>query len=166
MKLSYQLSGISNRKMALCIGDLVRYVGQTNYKMKEGVENIKASKTLSTLFLSKMRQGKGLTGMTIDNLLTALEVASLADLCYVKVDGVNPCDLFDKKKDITMDVFMNDNYFLIKSYQQSMIPGFRVDKQPIDRIMIKEKEKWCSWFEKNLRDYHHPTKWIKTVKEE
>jgi len=165
MKLSYQLHDISNRKMALCIGDLVRYVGQTNYKMKEGVENIKSSKTLSSIFLSKMRQGNGLSGMTIDNLLNALELASLSDFFYITIDGVNPCDLFDKKKDITMKVFMNDNYFLIKSYQQSMIPGFRIEKQPIDRIMVKEKEKWMNWFEKNLRDYHQPKDWVRNIEE-
>jgi hypothetical protein len=161
MKVLYNLNDVSTTKMIKCIGDLLRHVGETTYKLKDDAEAIRKSKTLSSIILNKLRRGKGMGGITVDNLLTALDATATSNMISFKVNGVNLCDTVKDKKDIELEITVDENFFMTRMLVDSVL--FKT-KNP-DEALQKQKDKWISWFEKNLREYHPLNKCTKTIME-
>ncbi|RLF50598.1 MAG: hypothetical protein DRN24_06290, partial [Thermoplasmata archaeon] len=76
MRVVYELEDIGNYKKASCIGDLLKYRGETIYKLREGLNKIKNDKGISSMLINAMRKSKTMTGMTIENLINNLETGS------------------------------------------------------------------------------------------
>lgn len=161
MKVIYTLSDVNTTNIIKCIGDMIRYTGETTYKLKDDAAAIRRSKTLSAIVLNKLRQGKGLSGMTIDNLLNALDNAASSDMFQFKVNGVNLCDVVKDKKDIIIEVNMDETFFMTRMLVDSTI--FKI--KDADDALLKQKDKWMGWFEKNLKDYHPLNKCSKEIVE-
>lgn len=159
MKVVYTLNDVSTTNIIKCIGDMMRYVGETTYKLKDDAESIRKSKTLSSIILNKLRQGKGMGGITVDNLLTAIDGISASDMFQFKVNGVNLCDVVKDKKDIELEITMDEKLFMTRMLVDSVL--FKV-KNPGEALQ-KQKDKWIAWFEKNLKDYHPLNKCSKDV---
>lgn len=161
MKILYTLNDVSTTNIVKCIGDMLRYTGETTYKLKEDAEAIRKSKTLSTIILNKLRQGKGMGALTIDNLLNTLDAGSINNMFQFKVDGVDICDIVKDKKSIVLEINMDESFFMARMLVDSAL--FKT-KEP-DLALQKQKDKWISWFEKNLKDYHPLNKCSKTIME-
>jgi len=161
MKILYTLNDVSTTNIVKCIGDMLRYTGETTYKLKEDAEAIRKSKTLSTIILNKLRQGKGMGALTIDNLLNTLDAGSINNMFQFKVDGVDICDIIKDKKSIVLEINMDESFFMARMLVDSAL--FKT-KEP-DLALQKQKDKWISWFEKNLKDYHPLNKCSKTIME-
>lgn len=161
MKIRYILNDVSTTNIVKCIGDIMRYTGETTFKLKDDAEAIRKSRTLSTIILNKLRQGKGMGALTIDNLLNTLDNSSINNMFQFKVDGVDLCDIVKDKKHIMLEINMDDSFFMTRMLIDSAL--FKV-KEP-ELALQKQKEKWVSWFEKNLKDYHPLNKCVKTILE-
>ena len=159
MKVVYTLTDVSTTNIIKCIGDMMRYAGETTYKLKDDAEAIRKIKTLSSIKLNKLRQGKGMGGITVENLLTAIDTTSASDIFKFKINGVNLCDVVKDKKDIELEIAMDDNFFMTRMLVDSVL--FKV-KDPGEALQ-KQKDKWIAWFEKNLKDYHPLNKCSKDI---
>ena len=166
MRIVYELEDMGNYKKASCIGDLLKYRGETIYKLREGLNKIKNDKGISSMLINAMRKSKTMTGMTIENLINNLETGSQLEIFTFKTNDVELYKFFDNKQDLTLEIYMDDLFFQSKALLSQSLQGFRIRKLPFDVLMKKEKERWVRWFEKNLNDYHPLCKCKKTVIEE
>lgn len=165
MKVTYVLNNISGKNKALCVGDLVRYYGETKYKIRENLQKIKDSKTISAMIINSIRKNSNFAGVTIEGLLANLEASNASDIFAFKVNNQNLIQIFDAQPDMVIEVFMDELFFSTKAVMSQNMPGFRLHAIPIEHQIQKEKESWVKWFEKNLRDYQPSNKWDKKVLE-
>ena len=157
---------MNNRKKASCVGDLIKYRGETIYKIREGLDKIKDNKGLASIIINAMKKNKGMAGMTIEQLLTNLETSSSIDIFSFKVNDHELYKLFDESNNMNIEVYMDDLYFQSKAMMDQALQGFRIKKMPYSLLVEKEKDKWLRWFEKNLKDYHPLNQTIKSLIEE
>lgn len=151
MKIEYEIKNISGKDKSLCIGDLIRYYGETKYKLIESVQRLNNSQTtkgmVSNLLSSALKNP--MAASIFDNL----EELSKKDIFKFTIDEFDPL-VFDNGKS-TCDIIlcMGDEYFAAKAVYGMMKPGFR--KIGFEEHVIREKESWLRWFEKNLNEYTH-----------
>jgi hypothetical protein len=165
MRIIYECKDISKRNRANCVGDLLRYYGETRYKIVESLEKIKNNKTISAMLVNSMRKRAGMTGLTVDMLLTRLENTAQMKMLDLKINGKQPYIIFEDGEDMEIEIFMDDLYFETKAMLDQALPGIR-KKPSVDVYVFKEKEAWVRWFEKNLKDYHPLDKCFKRVVEQ
>lgn len=165
MRIKYTLKDMPLLKQSLCIGDLMRYYGESKFKLIESVRRIEENRGLSAKMLNTIRKHTNV-GMTIDALVMNLQTASGTDIFNFKINGVDPTEVFTDKN-IELEIYMNPLYFVTKSAITGQIPGFR--RKPastgveIEMKARQEQTKWIKWFEKELNKYHPSSSWKKQV---
>lgn len=149
MKLEYTLNSISGKKKALCIGDLIKYYGETRYKIIESIQKLNENEATRGMVANLLKK-VATSSPAVDMLMGNLEELAKKNIFSFTIDDINPV-LFDNGRDhciIVVDV--GDEYFSAKAIYDMMKPGFR--KHDFEENVKKEKAVWKSWFEKNLRD--------------
>ncbi len=94
-----------------------------------------------------------LSGLKIDFGVQRLKLIRerKKNIFFFTVDDINPL-LFDTGNDTCKIIIeIGDEYFSAKAIYDMMKPGFR--HMEINDYIIKEKQSWIHWFEKNLKDY-------------
>lgn len=149
MKIEYTLEKITGKNKSLCVGDLIRYYGETRYKIIEGIQKLNDSKTTKGMvakLLSKVTDNAG-----VEMIMANLEQSAKKTIFSFDIDGVNPL-LYDNGNDSCIIVIeLGEEYFSAKAIYDMMKPGFR--KMTFEEHIQKEKDNWMKWFEKNLKDY-------------
>ena len=150
MKIRYRINNITGKNKALCIGDLIRYYGETRYKILEGVQRFNQNDTTKGMVANLLK--KATNNPMVDMMLNNIEefakkrVFSFTingnDLLFFD-NGVNNCELI---------IEIGDEYFNAKAIYDLMRPGFR-KKLDYNEYIYKEKQDWLNWFEKNLQEY-------------
>jgi len=167
MKIVYNLHKMPLLKQSLCIGDLIRYYGESKFKLVESVRRIEENRGLSSKMLNTIRKHTNV-GMTIESLVTNLQMASGTDIFKFKINGMDPTTMFTDE-DIELEIYMNPLYFVTKGAITGQLPGFR--RKPanteteIEMKARQEQTKWIKWFEKELNKYHPSCYWKKRVVE-
>lgn len=169
LRIKYALSNMSLRQQALCFGDLMRYYGDSKFKLAETVAKIANNKGLRVKLLNAIRKHTGSSGLTVESLITGLETASSIDIFNFKVNGVNPCEIFGDKN-VELEIYMNPLYFTTRGAITQHLPGLHKARGGTEKMMLiqakKEEANWVRWFEKELDRYHHSNHWAKKVVEE
>jgi len=166
LKLKYILKEIPFKQQALCIGDLLRYHGESKYGLAESIDRIASNKGLAVKLLNTIRSHSGMSGMTIDSLINQLQVASGIDIFKFTVNGEDLSTVFKDTKEIELDVYMNPVYFTTKGALTQYLPGIRRKKAGNDAVLEQakfEQEKWIRWFERELCKYHPQNRWEKKI---
>lgn len=149
MKLEYTLNSISGKKKALCVGDLIKYYGETKYKIVESIQKLNENETTRGMVASLLKKVAS-NSPAVDIMMGNLEELAKKNIFAFTIDDINPV-LFDTGKDsCVLVVEVGDEYFAAKAVYDMMKPGFR--KHDYEGHVKKEKEVWRSWFEKNLKD--------------
>lgn len=165
MRIKYNLKGISLKNQSLCIGDLIRYYGESKYKLIESVERISENRGITAKMLNAIRDHTK-AGMTLEGLITNLQMASGTDIFTFKVNGKDPTELFHDG-DIELEIYMNPLYFTTKAGISGQIPGFRRknigSSAELQMKAKQEQAKWIKWFEKELNKYHPRSQWGKRI---
>ena len=165
MKVQYTIKKMPLLKQSLCMGDLIRYYGESKFKLIESVRRIEENRGLSSKMLNTIRKHTNV-GMTIDGLVTNLQMASGTDIFKFKINGVDPTEMFTDE-DVQLEIYMNPLYFVTKGAISGQLPGFR--RKPsnteteIEMKARQEQTKWLKWFEKELNKYHPSCFWKKNI---
>jgi hypothetical protein len=149
MKLEYTLNNISGKKKSLCVGDLIKYYGETRYKIIESIQKLNENETTKGMVANLLKKVAS-NNVAVDMMIGNLEELAKKNIFSFTIDGINPV-LFDTGKDtcvIVVDV--GAEYFSAKAIYDMMKPGFR--KRDFEENIKKEKAIWRSWFEKNLKE--------------
>lgn len=165
MKILYKLKEMPLYKQSQCIGDLTRYYGESKFKLIESVERIADNKGLSSKLLNTIRKHTS-AGMTLEGLITKLELASGMDVFKFKINGTEITKMF-KDGDVELEIYMNPLYFSTKGAISAQVPGFRrktIQTQTELEIKAKQEQtKWLRWFERELNKYHPRSEWSRQV---
>lgn len=149
MKIQYDIKNISGKNKALCIGDLIRYYGETKYKIIDGMQKLNDSETKKGMVAGLLK--KVVNNPSVDMIMSNLEEFSKKNIIVFAVDGFNPL-VFDNGTDsCVLVVEMGDEYFAAKAIYGMMKPGFR--KMEFEDHVDRERKNWIRWFEKNLKEY-------------
>lgn len=149
MKIEYDIRNITGKDKSLCVGDLIRFYGETKYKMIEGIERLNKSETTKGMVANILR--KTMKNPAVELIMTNLEGIANEKFFYFTVDDFDPLVFDNGKTKCKIIIEMRDEYFLAKAIYDMMKPGFR--KIDYEEHVKKEKEKWLKWFGKNLREY-------------
>ena len=150
MKLEYTINNISGKNKSLCIGDMIKYYGETRYKMIEGIERLNKSDTTKGMVAHLIR--KAVNNPAVEMILGNLEsVANKQHFFLFTVDKIDPLVFDNGKNNCVIVIEMKEEYFAAKAIYDMMKPGFR--KMEYEDHVKKEKDDWLKWFEKNLKDY-------------
>jgi len=165
MKIKYGLKNMSLLNQSLCIGDLMRYYGESKFKLVESIEKIAEDRGLTVKMLNAIRKHT-MAGITIDGLINNLELAAGTDVFKFTINGKDPTEIFIDG-DIELEIYMNPLYFTTKAAISGQIPGFRRKKISSElELNIKAKQeqtKWLRFFERELNKYHPRDQWHKKV---
>jgi hypothetical protein len=164
MKIRYTLEDMPLRKQSLCFGDLMRYYGDSKFKLAESIKKIQANKGVAVKLLNAIRNHTK-TGMSLDMFLDSLENTSHIDIFKYTVNGKDPCTIFQEET-VELEVYMNPVYFSTKGAITQHLPGFRSHKGNVYDQAKKEQDKWLVWFERELNKYHSCREWKKKVIED
>ena len=149
MKIEYSLDKITGKNKSLCVGDLVRYYGETKYKIVDGIQKLNDSKTTKGMVAKLLSKATNNAG--VEMIMGNLEQYAKKSILSFSIDDINPL-LYDNGKDNCVVVInISEEYFNAKAIFDMMKPGFR--KMSFEEHILKEKENWVKWFEKNLKDY-------------
>lgn len=162
MKLEYTLNSISGKKKSLCVGDLIKYYGETRYKIIESIQKLNENETTKGMVANLLKKVAS-NNVAVDMMIGNLEELAKKNIFSFTIDGINPV-LFDTGKDtcvIVVDV--GAEYFSAKAIYDMMRPGFR--KGTFEDYVKKEKNDWKSWFEKNLREDYTKSFVCKVIEE-
>jgi len=173
MKIVYTLEDAENNRRGITkgVGNLLMYYADTSLRVEQNLRMLKNNERARDMLVNKLREGTGSTALTIDNVLNAIENAlGTGGIFSFSVDGVPLCDLAKGKKQIEVEVFMHENYFIVEATKNSLIPsfgGFRHRGDKFKNQVIAEKLKWQQWFEHELnKDFHPANKTGKRIVEE
>jgi hypothetical protein len=152
MKLEYTINNISGKNKSLCIGDMIKYYGETRYKMIEGVQKLNKSDTTKGMVAHLLK--KAMKNPVVDAMFNNIEeLANKQHFFLFTVDNIKPL-LFDNGKNhCVMVVEMTEEYFAAKTIYDMMKPTLGVHKMEYEDYLHKEKGDWRKWFEKNLKEY-------------
>ena len=160
-------------KRNLCIADLIGYKLQRDLDATNKIRKLSEDKTWLSKVVNVARQSQSASGLTIDLVVEGLKTALNMDIFNFNINGVDPFKLLNeelKKKEFTIEVYMNPIYFSSEiALKQAIMPGFR--KKPITEEFMKEKmnkagRSWAFTFEKGIKDYVDFNTCKKTVLEE
>jgi hypothetical protein len=157
MKAQYRMKNMPLIKQSMCVGDLVRYYGETRFKLLDKVRRIQSNQGLTVKLLNILRTNTK-SGLTLDNLITGLETVSEMDIFKFKMNETDPCAWF-QEGDVVMEVYMNPFFFTATAAVNNALR----DPMKIPEIAKHEEAKWVAWFEKELNKYHPRQLWEKTV---
>ena len=149
MKIEYSLKDITPKNKAVCIGDLIRYYGETKYKIIESVEKLNNSETTKGMVINLLR--KAIDNPYIGNVFDNLVELSKKNIFSFTVDNKNPVIFDNGKNNCNLCIVMDDAYFFTKAIYAMMRPGFR--KMSYEEYIEREKQEFKRWFDKNLKDY-------------
>jgi len=149
MKIEYSLKDITPKNKAVCIGDLIRYYGETKYKIIESVEKLNNSETTKGMVMNLLRKAidTPLVGNVFDNLVEL----SKRNVFSFTVDNKDPVIFDNGKNSCNLCIVMDDAYFVTKAIYAMMRPGFR--KMSYEEYIEREKQEFKRWFDKNLKEY-------------
>jgi hypothetical protein len=140
---------MSPKNKALCVGDLIRYYGETKYKIIESVEKLNSSETTKGMVANLLR--KAMSNPMASSIFDNLSELAKKDIFSFTVDGVNPIVFEDAENGCSLVVKMSDEYFQAKAIYAMMRPGFR--KYSFEECIEREKQDFRRWFDKNLKEY-------------
>jgi len=149
MKIQYDIKNITGKNKSVCIGDLIKFYGETRYKTIEGIERLNRDKNTRGMvvrLLQKALNNPGVQGV-FDNLS---EIAKKRFFQF-SVDGKDLLCFDNGKENCILEVEMSEEYFTTKAIYDMMKPGIR--KMDFEDYVKKEKEQWNKWFEKNLNEF-------------
>lgn len=149
MKLEYTLNNISGKKKSLCIGDLIKYYGETKYKIIESVQKLNENETTRGMVANLLKK-VAKNSPAVDIMMGNLEELSKKNIFSFTIDGINPLQFDTGKDNCILVIDISDEYFAAKAIYDMMKPGLR--KHEYEEHIKKEKDAWRSWFDKNLRD--------------
>jgi len=153
MKILYTIKDMPPKKKSLCLGDLIRYYGETKYKTLEHIQKLQQNKTMAAKLVNSIRKLPNNQNFTIDIILQALETASSTQIFDFKIDGISPNAILKEGKDVAIEIYMNPLYFTTKAVMYQAFPGFRSKHDNIEVAIKKENDLWVKWFERELRGY-------------
>ncbi len=151
MKIEYNIKDISGKNKALCIGDLIRYYGETRYKIIESVEKLNSNETTKGMVINLLK--KAINNPLVGGIFDNMQELAKKKVFSFTVDDFNPIKFDNGKNSCILVLDMGDEYFTAKAIYAMMRPGFR--KQCFEAYVEKEKQEFRRWFEKNLKDYTH-----------
>lgn len=149
MKIEYNIKNISGKNKSLCIGDLVKYYGETRYKLIESIQRLNKDNTTKSMVANILK--KAMNNPNVEMMFDNMEELSKKNIFSFQIDDTNPL-VFDNGKDnCKITITMNDEYFAAKAIYDMMKPGFH--KKEYKDYVNDEKEEWKKWFTKNLKEY-------------
>jgi uncharacterized membrane protein len=149
MKIEYNIKNISGKNKSLCIGDLVKYYGETRYKLIESIQRLNKDNTTKSMVANILK--KAMNNPNVEMMFDNMEELSKKNIFSFQIDDINPI-VFDNGKDnCKIIITMNDEYFAAKAIYDMMKPGFH--KKEYKDYIKDEKEEWKKWFTKNLKEY-------------
>jgi len=149
MIIEYNLDKISGKNKSLCVGDLIRYYGETRYKIIEGVQKLNDSKTTKGMVASLLAKAANNPGAQL--IMGNLEEFAKKKIFGFKIDGINPLTFDNGEENCVIEIELGEEYFSAKAIYSMMKPGFR--KMTFEESLDRERDVWLKWFEKNLKDY-------------
>ena len=149
MKIEYTIDKITGKNKSLCVGDLIRYYGETRYKIIEGVKKLNDSKTTRGMVAKLL--SKAMDNPSTELIMGNLEKFAQQNIFNFKIDGINPLKFDNGKERCIITIELGEEFFSAKAVYDMMKPGLR--KMSFEEHVEKEKENWVKWFEKNLKDY-------------
>jgi hypothetical protein len=153
MRVQYQMDGITLKNKALCIGDLIRYYGESKYKTLDTLDKIRQNKGLSSKLLNAIRRHANMPGLTVDNLMNAIETASEYNVFTFLINGEDMTKIVDENRDVKLEIYMHPLYFSTRAALTMYTPGIG-KRRTLDEQEKKEKDSWTHWFEKELNTYY------------
>ncbi len=168
MDIKYKFSNINKKGMLYGVGDLMKYYADVSIEIADKMNELNKNKEIRNKLSEFIRTKTGIAGMTISSMQDAIDsIIAKGDFFYFTVDGRDMCDLLKDKKEVEIQVHMDETYFVtqlaIQKYNPVALSGFR-RKYP-DTIEGEEK-RWQDWFEKQWRKEFKNTNFEKTVLEE
>lgn len=148
MLIEYDIKKISGMKKSLCVGDLIKYYGETAAKTRDKVKKLNESNDTKGMIASILRKAMNNQGaqMVMDNI----QESAKKNIFSFKIDDINLLTFDNHKETCVIEVEMIEEYFVTHALWNMMTPGFR--KMSYEQHIEKEKERWLKWFEKNLRN--------------
>ena len=143
------VKNISGKNKSLCVGDLIRFYGETRYKMIEGVERLNRDEKTKGMVANLLK--KALNNPSVDLVFGNIEEISKRKFFNFTVNKKDPLEFDDGKDSCVIVIEMQQDYFAAKSVYSMMKPGIR--KYDLEKYIEKEKKDWQKWFEKNLNGY-------------
>lgn len=171
MKVEYTFTKIYPKGMIYGVSDLMKYYVDISHNFRKELDKYSKERGKTKMLMEKfLREKTGMTGITIDSIRNAIESLKSSDMFSFKVNDRILYD-FAKKDTVTIEVDMNENYFLGSLALSQFIPQFRFTREKYPRTLQGEKLKWMDWFEgqwnKKMRfkGYENPH-FIKEILEE
>ena len=149
MKIEYKIDKITGKNKSICVGDLIRYYGETRYKIIEGIKKLNDSKTTKGMVAKIL--SKATDNASVEMIMGNLEETAKKQIFAFKIDDINPLTYDNGKDNCVIVVELSQEYFSAKAIYDMMKPGIR--KLTFEEHIQREKENWIKWFEKNLKDY-------------
>ena len=129
MKIEYSLKDITPKNKAVCIGDLIRYYGETKYKIIESVEKLNNSETTKGMVINLLR--KAIDNPYIGNVFDNLVELSKKNIFSFTVDNKNPVIFDNGKNNCNLCIVMDDAYFV--TWERRLSDIFEL------RILVEDK---------------------------
>lgn len=147
MDIEYRFRDINKKGMLYGVGDLIKYYADVSLRVREKMTMLKQQKRLRDMFTTYLRNQTGVVGITVDSVFQAVETTlENNDIFYFTVEDIDLCNWIKDKKDVTMEIHIDENYFTTQLLLSNFMPtkGFR---KRYDKTIDGEKQKWMDWFE-------------------
>ena len=153
MIVKYTFTDINKVGMMYGVGDLLRYYADISVKLRDKIALLNQDKRVRDKLTNYLRKKTGNVGISVDAVFTAVESATaMGDMFYFLVDNRNMCDFLKDKKQVDIEIHMNNYYFLtnmlLDKFMPTRLSGFR---QKYPEGIHGQQMKWMDWFEKEWR---------------
>jgi hypothetical protein len=149
MKIKCEINNITGKQKVFCISDLIRYYGETRYKILEGIQRLNQSNTTKGMIASLLKKVSNNPNVSI--MMNDLEGFAQKRVFSFTINDIDLLIFDDGKKQCNLTVEIGDEYFFAKAVYDMMKPAFK--KTTYEQYVEKEKQDWLRWFTKNLQDY-------------
>ena len=149
MKVEYKIRDISGKSKSLCVGDLIRYYGETRYGIIEKIEKLNNSETTKSMVANLLQ--KAMNNPAVGAVFDNLNELSKKKVFSFSIDKIDPTCFDDGSDECTLVVDMGDEYFSAKAIYDMMKPGFK--KRTFEECVERQKQEFIRWFERNLKEY-------------
>ena len=149
MKIKYDIKNISNKNKSLCVGDLIKYYGETRYDIIDRVEKLNRSETTKGMVAKLLHNA--MNNPAVSSVFDNLEALSKKKVFEFRIDDVDPIVFDNGNTSCILIVEMGEEYFSAKAIYDMMKPGFR--KKTFEECVERQKQEFKRWFERNLKEY-------------
>lgn len=166
MKIHYHLDQMSLLNQSKCVGDLLRYYGESKYMLKDQIDKIKGNSAISNKIMDQVKKHTGNVGLTMEQFSNGLTTAADVDIFGFKINGYDISELFTKP-DLELEITVNPIKFVTEATLKVGMKSLNRDKhrmeQKIQGEILKQKDEYIKWFERELNQYHNKGLWKKTI---